>query len=306
MELPLSVIAGAIAVGLAIPLLILGFVPKRDAADDPVLKNLGANLHAADERQRRLEESTFARVVRPAIKVLANRARRITPAGWLDALDRRLRLAGSPGPWTLERILAVKVVTALLGFAIAALYLASDLTGVSLFIGIGAGASGYFIPDIILWGRAQERQAAITLALPDTLDQMTISVEAGLGFDAALQRVAATSKGPLAQELGRFLNDIKLGVNRLQALKHLANRTDVPELHHFVYAIRQADEFGLPVSEVLRTQAAELRVKRRQRAEERALKMPVKILFPLVTCIFPTLFVVLLGPAVIQIRETLF
>jgi tight adherence protein C len=303
MDLPSSVIVGAAAVGLALPLLIFGLSSPSEPRQDPVRLNLRSDRGITDNRQRILQESALDRAVRPAIRSLAARARRFTPAGVVERLDQRLRLAGSPKGWTLERVLALKVVVGILGLVTAVFYLTSVQGGLSLVIAAVVGLGAYFVPDLILWGRAQERQQFIALVLPDTLDQMTISVEAGLGFDAALQRVAANTRGPLAQELARTLNEVKLGASRNQALQNLAERTDVPELRHFIYAIRQAEEYGLPVAKVLRIQAAELRVKRRQRAEERALKMPVKIVFPLVLCIFPTLFIILLGPAAIRISE---
>lgn len=159
------------------------------------------------------------------------------------------------------------------------------------------------VPDAILHARGRERQAAILKELPDTLDQLTISVEAGLGFDAALSRVAVSGTGPLAEELTRLLAEIKVGVPRSESLKKLLTRTDVYELRHFILALQQAEQFGLPVARVLRIQSGELRVKRRQRAEETAMKVPVKIVFPLVFCIFPALFVVLLGPAMIRVAR---
>jgi len=164
---------------------------------------------------------------------------------------------------------------------------------------------GYLAPDVILYGRGADRQQQILRELPDTLDQLTISVEAGLGFDAALQRVAASGTGPLAEELTRVLSEIKVGVPRGESLKKLLTRTSVHELRHFILALQQAEQFGLPVARVLRIQSGELRMKRRQRAEEAAMKIPVKIVFPLVVCIFPSLFVVLLGPAMIRVARVL-
>jgi tight adherence protein C len=303
MDLPASVIVGAVAVGLALPLLIFGLSSSSEPRPDPVRLNLRSDRGITDQRQRVLQESALDRAVRPAIRSLATRARRFTPGGVIEKLEQRLRLAGSPQGWTLERLLALKVVIGILGLVTAIYYLTAAPSGLTVVIAPIVGLGSYVVPDLILWGRAQERQQLIATALPDTLDQMTISVEAGLGFDAALQRVAANTRGPLAQELARTLNEVKLGAGRQQALQNLAERTNVPELRHFIYAIRQAEEYGLPVAKVLRIQAGELRVKRRQRAEERALKMPVKIVFPLVLCIFPTLFIILLGPAVIRISE---
>ncbi len=139
------------------------------------------------------------------------------------------------------------------------------------------------------------------LALPDTLDQMTICVQAGLGFEAAMARAGQTGSGPLADEIIRTLQEMQIGANRADALRALAARTEVPELRQFVVSLLQAESYGLPISKVLTAQAAQLRVRRRQRAEERAQKMPVKMVFPLVLCILPTMFVVALGPAVIRI-----
>jgi tight adherence protein C len=303
MDLPLSILVTALAVGGSVPLLIYGLTAGNDRRDDSIRRNLAGDRTIVDDRTRVLQKSALERAIRPAIRGLAARARRLTPSGWITGLEKRLRLAGSPARWPIERVLAVKVVCGILGVLGALYFLAESISGLSTMLALSLGVGGYFIPDLILWGRAQERQEEIALLLPDTLDQMTISVEAGLGFDAALQRVAANTSGPLAEEIRRTLHEIKLGVGRQQALQHLVERSDVPELRHFVYAIRQAEEYGLPVAQVLRTQAGELRIKRRQRAEETALKLPVKIVFPLVVCIFPSLFIVLLGPAVIKISD---
>lgn len=245
---------------------------------------------------------------------IASRSRRLTPAGWAESLERRWRTAGSSRLWTVERLLTTKMLLGVGGVLVSFFYLNGvefsirDVT-VTLARIIIAGVIGallYLVPDLILWGRSRERQILIQRALPDTLDQMTISVEAGLGFDAALQRVGSTGEGPLAEELRRTLQEITIGVPRRQAFEHLLLRTDVPELRRFVFAIRQAEQYGLPVANVLRVQASELRILRRQRAEEQAQKMPVKIVFPLVFCIMPALFIVVLGPAAIRIWDTLF
>jgi tight adherence protein C len=164
----------------------------------------------------------------------------------------------------------------------------------------------YFTPDLLVHSRGQERQESIGKALPDTLDQMTIAVEAGLGFETAMARAGRTGTGPLADELVRTLQEVQLGVPRSKAMRNLADRTDQSDLRHFVLAVIQAESYGIPIADVLRTQAAEQRVKRRQRAEEQAMKIPVKIIFPLILCILPTLFIVILGPAAIQVSRSLF
>jgi tight adherence protein C len=153
----------------------------------------------------------------------------------------------------------------------------------------------------MLYSRGQERQDAIGLELADTLDQMTIAVEAGLGFESAMARAGANGKGPLAEELVRTLQDIAVGQPRREAYLALAERTGVKDLARFIRAVVQADAYGVSIADVLRTQAQEMRLKRRQRAEEKAMQIPVKVIFPLILCILPTLFIVLLGPAVMDI-----
>jgi tight adherence protein C len=301
-----AVLLGSAAVGVAVPLLVWGAAMGSARSSDRARQNLGSAVPLTDEREVVLQQSAVDRAVLPTIRALSARARRLTPAGWVDSLQRQLRLAGSPRAWPLDRLLAAKMILGLVGVLTALLVIGSGLTGPKVLLSVVLGVGLFFVPDLILWGRAQERQTAIAFALPDTLDQMTISVEAGLGFDAALKRSARAGRGPLADEFEYVLGELRLGVGRNKAFRNLADRSSVPELRQFAFAVQQADEYGLPVAQVLRVQAAELRVKRRQRAEERAMKIPVKIVFPLVTCIFPTLFAVLLGPAVIRIARVLF
>ena len=261
---------------------------------------------STDARQKRLSDGTIERVVRPAIGWIAHRARRLTPAGRVRSLERKVRLAGARSGWTLDRVLAAKLFVGMAGGFAGFWYGGRSGFSAMVTYAVAGVVGGYLTPDLILWGRARERQTLIRRALPDVLDQMTISVESGLGFDGALQRVGERGTGPLAEELQRTLNEIAVGIPRREALGNLVDRTDADELRGFVLSIRQADEYGLPVARVLRVQASQLRVRRRQSAEERALKMPVKIVFPLVLCIFPAMFVVLLGPAVVRITQTLF
>ena len=159
----------------------------------------------------------------------------------------------------------------------------------------------YFLPDLLLQNAGIKRRDKIQLELADTLDQMTIAVEAGLGFDSAMARAGKNGKGPLAEELIRTLQDIQLGQSRRQAYEAFVERVDVPDLRRFLRAVIQADVYGIAVGDVLRTQAAEMRLKRRQRAEEKAMQIPVKVIFPLIMCILPVLFIVLLGPAAMDI-----
>jgi tight adherence protein C len=168
---------------------------------------------------------------------------------------------------------------------------------------VGVPLVCYFLPELLLHSRGQERQQAIALELADTLDQMTIAVEAGLGFESAMARAGRNGTGPLAQELVRTLQDIAVGQPRREAYLALAERTGVPDLRRFIRAVVQADAYGISIADVLRTQAAEMRLKRRQRAEEKAMQIPVKVIFPLILCILPTLFIVLLGPAALDIVD---
>jgi tight adherence protein C len=266
------------------------------------------SLASPDLRSRELETPFSARVLVPATQRLSDLGRRLTPSDQAQRLQARLDLAGNPTGWDVDRVLAVKVVTTLAGAALGfglPILLGSTLSA-TLLIGVGSTALGYFLPNLALYQLGATRSERIRRELPDALDLMTISVEAGLAFDAALAQVAKNTQGPLADEFFRVLSEMQIGRSRLEALRALSERTDVDDLQTFVTAMVQADTFGIPVADVLRSQAHEMRVRRRQRAEERAQKVPVKIIFPLLLCIMPALFVVVIGPAAITVvRELL-
>jgi tight adherence protein C len=232
---------------------------------------------------------------------MAALARRLTPGSSVRRLDRMLSRAGRPPAWPLERLLVTKLVLPPLVAALSLYYIDRTPGSLPVLIGIVATIVSYFLPELLLHSRGQERSNKIALELPDTLDQMTIAVEAGLGFDSAMARAGKNGKGPLAEEMMRTLQDIQVGQSRRQAYESLGTRTDVPDLRRFVRAIASADKYGVAVADVLRTQAAEMRMKRRQRAEEKAMQIPVKVIFPLLLCILPVLFIVLLGPAVLDV-----
>ena len=300
------VLLAALAVAGAIPLLWWSLAsaqtPQRTASRN--LLNTGQAV--PDLRNIVLQQSATDRAVRPFMGRLAQASRRLSPAGWADGLERRLIFAGRPVSWPLERVLAGKLILGVAGLLLGLLYFNGSRTFGGFLMWTAVTALGYFAPDLLLYSKGQERQKVIRNELADTLDQMTIAVEAGLGFDAAMARAGQTGGGPLAEELVRTLQEVQFGVGRSQALRNLADRTDVPDLRHFVLAIVQAEGYGIPIADVLRIQAAEMRVKRRQRAEERAMKIPVKVIFPLVLCILPTLFIVLMGPGMIKISRSLF
>lgn len=235
---------------------------------------------------------------------LRSLAVRLSPAGVASRLQRRLDLAGNPPTWTPDRVLAYKGVGLILGGVLGGV-LGFRSVG-WLVVGLAVGAVfGLFLPDLLLFNAGQKRQEKIRRALPDALDMLTVCVEAGLGFDAALAQVARNTNGPLAQECARVLQEMQIGKSRNQALRALTDRTTVGELRAFVSALAQAGELGVPIASVLREQAHEMRVRRRQLAEERAQKVPVKILFPLIACLFPAMFVVIIGPGAISIARVL-
>ncbi len=297
---PIPVVVAALAVASSIPIAVTAWLVGRGAAAAPAGGDALSDLRAMD-----LERSALDRVFRPAIAGIARRMRRFTPTGWLATLERRITLANAEKSWSLERVLAVKAIVLLAGLMSVLATMRSDRPMSWLITSVLLAVGAYFVPDLILGARAKERQQAIEVALADTLDQVTIAVEAGLAFEGAIARAARSGRGPLAVELMRALQEMQLGASRQEALRNLAERTEVPDLRTFIFAVIQAEGYGLPIAQVLRVQSAELREKRRMRAEERAMKVPVKIIFPLVTCIFPSLFIVLLGPAAIRIWRAL-
>jgi tight adherence protein C len=228
-------------------------------------------------------------------------ARRISPLSWVQRLEQLHAYAGRPAEWPVDRLLAGKYLLATVAAALSVLYVTSTRNPIGVLVGLGVTALAFFLPELLLKSRGQERNAQIGLELADTLDQMTIAVEAGLGFDSAMGRAARNGKGPLAEELVRTLQDIQVGQTRRQAYESLAKRTDVPDLRRFIRAVIQADAYGIAIADVLRTQAGEMRLKRRMRAEEKAMQIPVKVVMPLMFCILPVLFIVLLGPAAMDI-----
>jgi tight adherence protein C len=250
------------------------------------------------------DESFGDRVVTPMKGRITKIGRVATPASSLTRLRRWLDYAGNPPYWTVERIFEIKglgLILMLVGGAIAGLAL-NGVTAAAV-AGVLGAVIGFYIPDIVIYDLGDRRQNTIRRTLADIIDTLTISVEAGLGFDAALAQVTRYGKGPMAGEFARMLQEMQLGLPRVDALRSLAERTKVTELRTFCTTIVQASELGIPTANVLREQSKELRIRRRQRSEEAAQKVPVKILFPLVFCLFPALFIVVLGPAAINIAK---
>jgi tight adherence protein C len=265
-------------------------------------------LHAAPATMQRELNKPFAdRVLVPALERLTLIGRRFTMGDQVSRIRYRLELAGNPPRWDVDRIIAFKMLGLIVGFvlglAVPLLLGAGPLTVIGLLA--AASVLGYLAPNIVLYQAGYNRREQMRRELPDALDLLTISVEAGLAFDAALSHVARNTTGPLAEEFFRVLQEMQIGLGRSEAMRALTDRTDLPELRGFVTSMVQADTFGIPIANVLRVQSKEMRVKRSQRAEELAQKVPVKILFPLIFCILPALFVVILGPAAIRIIDSL-
>ncbi|MCG2621609.1 type II secretion system F family protein [Arthrobacter sp. I2-34] len=257
-----------------------------------IQSNLGRDTTAASDRTSS----------RPPI--FLGMAHKITPRSYVGKLDRLLAMAGRPISMPLERILIAKPALALAGAVLGILLVARNLSTGTILLAVVIMVLGYFLPDLLVYNNGIKRQQLIEQELPNTLDQMLISVEAGLGFETAMARAGQSGKGPLAEELVRTLHDIQVGRSRLEAYQAMAERSTVQDLKSFVRAVVQADKYGIGIAKVLRIQAKQARIKRRQRAEEKAMKLPVKVLFPLLFCIFPVLFIVLLGPAAINIMNT--
>jgi tight adherence protein C len=300
----MQIVLGSAAVVVSIPLLVWSIASARQARPKKVNTKLDAEAAFTDLRELVLQRSAKERVVRPGVAALAQRARRFTPAGMVKNLEHRIHLAGADAEWPIERALALKMILGGAGALLGIFRLLTAPSFGSLLLAVMATAVGYFAPDVLMAQKASKRQDLLKRELADTLDQITISVEAGLGFEPAMARAARSRKGPLAAELSRTLQDVQLGVPRSTALKHLVERTDVSDLRSFVHAVAQAEKYGVPIARILRVQSGELREKRRQAAEERAMKLPVKIVMPLILFILPALFIVLMGPAAIRISHT--
>lgn len=287
--MPLTIAIAICMVSACLPFLAWSLTPRGSQSRRDIRQNLSRGIDGYG-----LAETGST----PPVSHLGQRF--VLPANRVK-LDELLALAGRPAQWPLPRVLLAKPVLALVAAALGLLFLsAAPSTGVLVMV-IGIVVVAYFVPDLLLYSRGMERQTKIGLELPDTLDQMLIAVEAGLGFEASMSRAGQNGKGPLAEELVRTLQDMRVGMSRREAYQSLSERTSTPDLRAFIRAVVQADAYGISISSVLRTQAKEMRIKRRQRAEEKAMQIPVKVLFPLMLLILPVLFIAVLGPTVITI-----
>ncbi|WP_235737500.1 type II secretion system F family protein [Nocardioides alcanivorans] len=260
---------------------------------------------SVEELAKEQDQSFTERVLVPLLERFQGLGRRITGADQTERIRQQLDRAGNPAGWTIDRVSAGKILGTVIGIGAGAYF--TVLTGQSapvIVLGLAAGAAlGFFAPNIWLYNTAVKREEALLKELPDAIDLLTISVEAGLGFDAALQQVARKTEGPLAGELARVLQEMQIGRSRADALRALGERTQVKDLKTFVSAMVQADAVGIPVGQVLRVQSSEMRTKRRQRAEEKAGQVPVKIMVPVILFILPCLLIIVIGPGILSIMD---
>jgi tight adherence protein C len=325
---PITILVAVLAAG-AILLIFMGLAGS--APVDPVqarLTQLGS-MQAKNLEELELQQPLFERTLRPLAARLSGSVARVTSQSFSETTEKRLALAGNPGDLRVADWLGIKAVGAIVGAILFVLLfvfpgllkIPVPINFLMILVGVMFGYTvpefwlggrvkkrqlvgvmfGYTVPEFWLGGRVKKRQKAILLQIPDALDLLTISVRAGLGFDGALAKVVEKLKGPLTDEFRRALAEIRVGKARRDALRDIVPRTEVPPLTNFIGAIIQAEQLGVSISKVLQVQSEQLRIERRQRAEEMAAKAPIKMLFPLVGCIFPSLFIVILGPAIILI-----
>jgi tight adherence protein C len=299
-ELLIAMLAGA-----AIFVLVFGLFGQ--STPDPVQARLTSLTNAPPTtlEQLELQRPLFERTLRPFVGRFSGVARRTASPSRVTRTEHRLAVAGYPGGMRTIDFLALKFVAGVAGWVIG--FLLIGLVGRNLVMGVlistVLAVLAYVGTEFWLSRQGTARQHKILVAVADTLDLLTISVRAGLGFDQALAKVVEKTQGPLADEFNRALSEIRVGRARRDALKDIVERTDVRPLSTFIAAIIQAEQLGVPIAKVLQVQSEQLRIERRQRAEEMANRAPIKMLFPLVGCIFPSMFIVILGPAIILIIQ---
>jgi tight adherence protein C len=296
-----------IAVGafLAIMLVMFGIASPRPADQvEARLLEYGDRLMTLEEIE--LSQPFSERVLLPMIRASSSFVSRFTPQRTIENTQHKLELAGNPNNWSAAEFLGIRGLSALLLAALTFMLLMLTDAGITrqLLFGAVMGLLGFFLPGIWLGRRIKSRQDEIIKTLPDALDLLTISVEAGLPFDGAMQRVAEKWDNELSRGFQRLLTEMQVGKSRRDALRDMADRMDVPDVTSFVAALVQADQLGISIAKVLRIQAEQMRIKRRQRAEEKAQQAPIKMLLPMTFLIFPTILIIILGPAFLVLKES--
>lgn len=304
----MELILGMVLFGGALALVIYTLMAQAD--EKQVVRESLRQLEGYEVenvRDQELLAPLSERALVPILGGLTNLGRRFTPVGYVDGVRQKFIWSGNASADAVDRFLAMRVITVALVpgvWFLMFIWNPMGLTGMNLVMAAGllmfALVAG---PDASLNRKVEERMHELQIKLPDILDLLTISVEAGLGFEQAMDRTIDAVPGALSDEFGRMLGETRAGASRADAMRAMEQRCNTPEVRSFVLAILQADTFGVSIGRVLRAQADEMRIKRRQLAQERAQKAPVKMLIPMVFCIFPALFVVVIGPAIINIRE---
>jgi tight adherence protein C len=301
---PLFIIGIAALVFLALMLIIAGIVSPRPADDiESRLVDYGGRPLSLEELE--LAEPFSQRIIVPLVHASADFMARFTPQRALDATSHKLDLAGNPNNWSATDFFGIRglatLLLAFLGFTLTVLTEAPTLQRLGFTLAMAL--LGFFLPVLWLGRRIRSRQEEIVRTLPDALDLLTISVEAGLPFDGAMLRVAEKWNNELSRAFARVLTEMQVGKSRIEALRDMARRAEVPDITSFVAALVQADQLGISIAKVLRIQSEQMRIKRRQRAEEKAQKAPIKMLFPMTFLIFPSLLIVILGPAALILKD---
>jgi len=300
---------GALGIGAAVALtaMVIGnYLQDRNVVRDS-LRQLDGGFENESQRDEELLAPLAQRAFGPVINTLVEAGRRYSPSGYIESVKVKLSNAGETDPKAIDRHLLLRVLgIAAVPFVVLAFWV-FNVVPLGGLVKLGAFVISMAIlvkgADISLDRKVEKRQHTMLLALPDVLDLLTISVEAGLGFEQALDRVVGAMPGELSDEFSRYLGETAAGASRADALRALDERIGLPEVRAFVMALLQADKFGVSIGQVLRAQADDMRIRRRQAAQERAMKAPVKMLIPMVFCIFPLLFIVVIGPAVINISQ---
>jgi tight adherence protein C len=294
-----------ITIFIVVYLLLSSCVPV-NGATEMRLKALDRVEQGRTDIDEELGESFSKRILAPVITCLAERLSRFTPQSTLQMMEERLVMAGGVGKLSVEQFFLLCVFLAVALPIMIGGFLATVHAPLNKVVGLSmiSFVVGLIFPILLLNQKIAARKMSMQRDLPDILDLLTVSVEAGLGFDGALAKLAEKMKGALVEEFNRVLQEIRMGLSRREALSAMGRRCDVPDVSLFTTSLVQADQLGVSIGNVLRVQSASIRDKRKQRAEEKAMKAPIKMMLPLVMFIFPTIFIVLLGPAVIQVFTT--
>ena len=298
--MPMIVWFGAIMLSASLPVAWWAL-----SSDRQLSQRVNQNLadYRPTMREAVLERSAAERFVLPMLRSVGVRLLRFTPIGWIDAKANLVARAGLTGRVTPEQVLGAKLILPLTIGGLLAVRMMDSVSVRGVILSLALVFAAFFMPDLLLRSKADRRAEEMTLMLPDLLDQLTISVEAGLGFEAALDRIIQNEDHALAREFSRMLQDIRFGTSRQEALEAMADRSQVDDLRTVMLTLRQAEMLGVPLAESLRGVSAEMREKRRYRAEERANQLPIKMIFPLGLCILPALFIIILGPAVVRFTQ---